>query len=241
MSSKINKATIQHRRATASDWTSNNPTPKQGEWCLETDTDYTKMGDGTTAWNDLRYNVGPSWADLRVPALAGKIGVGSPPAFTKVLDDGAGSAGVFAYLFDDTADEQLFFVVQMPHDWKIGSDIESHVHWMPVANGGAGENVSWGLEYSMQERGSTFANTTIIYGDVSTPDETLIADRHYVTEIGDIDMSGVTTISAMFICRIFRDATSTGGIDDYGDDAALLEIDFHYIRDTLGSRTEYIK
>lgn len=241
MSSKINKATIQIRRATAADWTSNNPIPKQGEWCLETDTEYTKLGDGSTAWNDLRYNVGPSWDDIRVSALAGKIGVGSPPAFTKILDDGAGSAGVFAYLFDDTADEQLFFGVQMPHDWKMGSTINFHVHWMPVANGGAGENVSWGLEYSLQEVGVTFPNTTIIYGDVSIPNETLVANRHYLTEIGEIDMSGITTISTMLICRIFRDATSTGGTDDYGDDAALLEMDFHYQRDDLGSRLEYTK
>ena len=56
MSSKINKATIQIRRDTAANWTSNNPTPKQGEWCLEKDTGYTKQGDGTTAWNSLEYS-----------------------------------------------------------------------------------------------------------------------------------------------------------------------------------------
>lgn len=56
MSSLLRFATIQIRQDTAGDWTSENPTPYQGEWCLETNTGYTKLGDGSTAWNDLPYN-----------------------------------------------------------------------------------------------------------------------------------------------------------------------------------------
>ena len=46
---------IQHIRDTASNWTSNNPTPFEGELCYETDTGKIKMGDGTTAWTSLSY------------------------------------------------------------------------------------------------------------------------------------------------------------------------------------------
>lgn len=55
MSSLITNATIQIRRDTAGNWTSNNPTPAAGEWCLETDTGRTKLGDGSTAWTSLSY------------------------------------------------------------------------------------------------------------------------------------------------------------------------------------------
>ena len=55
MSSLEAQATIKIRRDTASNWTSNNPTPLQGEWCLETDTGNTKIGDGSTAWTSLLY------------------------------------------------------------------------------------------------------------------------------------------------------------------------------------------
>lgn len=55
MSSLITNATIQIRKDTAGNWTTNNPTPAQGEWCLETDTGAFKLGDGSTAWNDLEY------------------------------------------------------------------------------------------------------------------------------------------------------------------------------------------
>ena len=53
MSSKINKATIKIRRDASSTWTSVNPIPKQGEWCLAVDTRELKIGDGSTAWNSL--------------------------------------------------------------------------------------------------------------------------------------------------------------------------------------------
>ena len=46
---------IQHIRDTASNWTSNNPTPFQGELCYETDTGRIKLGDGTSTWNSLAY------------------------------------------------------------------------------------------------------------------------------------------------------------------------------------------
>ena len=46
---------IQIRRDTAANWTSNNPTPAQGELCYETDTHKFKIGDGSTAWTSLSY------------------------------------------------------------------------------------------------------------------------------------------------------------------------------------------
>lgn len=46
---------VQIRRDTAANFTSVNPTPAQGEWCLETDTLRIKIGDGSTAWTSLAY------------------------------------------------------------------------------------------------------------------------------------------------------------------------------------------
>lgn len=46
---------IQVRRDTASNWTSNNPTPASGEMCYETDTGKLKIGNGTTPYNSLPY------------------------------------------------------------------------------------------------------------------------------------------------------------------------------------------
>lgn len=45
----------QIRRDTAANWTAANPVLLEGEWALETDTDLTKLGDGVTPWNSLKY------------------------------------------------------------------------------------------------------------------------------------------------------------------------------------------
>jgi len=47
--------TIQHKRDTAANWTSNNPTLSAGEIGVETDTGKFKFGDGSTAWSSLGY------------------------------------------------------------------------------------------------------------------------------------------------------------------------------------------
>lgn len=47
--------TIQVRRDTAANFTSGNPTLSAGEPGFETDTLRLKIGDGSTAWNSLRY------------------------------------------------------------------------------------------------------------------------------------------------------------------------------------------
>ena len=63
---------IQLRRDTAANWTSNNPTLAAGELAIETDTDFYKIGDGSTAWTSLGYSSLPSGtAPLASPALTG--------------------------------------------------------------------------------------------------------------------------------------------------------------------------
>jgi len=63
---------IQLRRDTAANWTSNNPTLAAGELAIETDTDFYKIGDGSTAWTSLAYSSLPSGtAPLASPALTG--------------------------------------------------------------------------------------------------------------------------------------------------------------------------
>lgn len=187
------------------------------------------------------YGEATQWEDLRVPVLSTKTGGTKDPDFVKVYDNGSGSQGVFAYAFDATTEEELYFMVQMPHSWKEGSDIHAHVHWIPTTIPDAVTNqVSWGLEYTWASLGSTFGNTTIIYGDDETPAGDLTVDTHYLTELGIISGTG-QTFSSMIICRVFRDATGTGGTDSYAYDAALLEIDFHYEIDSFGTDEEYVK
>lgn len=51
---------IKLRRGTAAEWTTANPVLSAGEMGIETDTNRSKYGDGTTAWSSLSYTVGDS-------------------------------------------------------------------------------------------------------------------------------------------------------------------------------------
>jgi hypothetical protein len=64
-------ATVKPRGGTAAQWTSANPVLLARELGIETDTQKSKYGDGTTAWNSLPYTVATSaggssveWTDV---------------------------------------------------------------------------------------------------------------------------------------------------------------------------------
>jgi hypothetical protein len=173
------------------------------------------------------------WDDLRVPISSIKRLGFTDPAWVQFKDDGAGSTGVYALAFDSGTDEEVFFTAQIPHSYDEGTDIYPHVHWTP-SDGNAG-NVVWGLEYTWQNINGTFGNTTII----TVTDSTDATDRkHLYAAFAAINGAGMT-ISSILVCRLFRDANNAA--DTYGSDAFLLEVDFHYQIDTVGSRTETTK
>lgn len=51
---------IQIRRDTSTNWSNSNPTLSSGEFGYETDTKQLKIGDGSTAWNNLTKQPTPS-------------------------------------------------------------------------------------------------------------------------------------------------------------------------------------
>lgn len=57
---------IQLRHDTSANWTSVNPVLLEGEVGIETDTLKQKVGDGTTAWNSLVYDLGSTAFDTKV-------------------------------------------------------------------------------------------------------------------------------------------------------------------------------
>lgn len=80
---------IRLRRGSAAAWTSANPTLLEGEIGVETDTVKLKVGDGTTAWNDLDYfTVAVDAGDL---ADLADVDIDGTPADNELLAYDAGS------------------------------------------------------------------------------------------------------------------------------------------------------
>ena len=166
------------------------------------------------------------WDDLRVPVTSAKPG-NVLPEFGAFLAAG----GLKTWLFDGGGRaEEIHFTVQLPHGYKVGTDLTPHVHWTPTDTGVG--NVRWSLEYTWIDIDGTFgASTTIHTVDAAST----TAWEHLRIDFATIDGSAITGISSMLVCRLFRDSADV--LDTYASDAALLEIDFHYEMDTFGSRT----
>ena len=191
-------------------------------------------------YNDV---FGPNrWDDLRIEPVARTTGANAP-SFTQWFTDGAGSRGVYLYKFDNAAggsEKEIFFTMQMPHAWSLGSALSIHVHWIHSANQNTAA-VRWGMEYTFKSIGQVFGNTTPLYvatniaGDVN-----LVQYKHYLSAFAPIVPNATNNgLSAILIGRIWRD--SDNAADTSTGDAGLLYIDAHYQIDGFGSSLEYTK
>lgn len=204
-------------------------TPAMGDFANQQDDGSWWIYDGTS-W----VNQWARWDDFRVPLETVRAGGVRPPGFEKVIDDGAGSTGVYAFHFDPTSEEEVFFSKQIPHDWAPETDWKPHIHWMPK-DAGAG-NVVWLLEYSFAEKNAVFPATTIARATVAAPG---VALKHTYAAFPTIDMTGVTGMSGEFLCRLSREAGNVA--DTYASDAIGIEFDSHYLRLGNGSRQELVR
>lgn len=172
------------------------------------------------------------WDDLRTPLTAIKLAGVKDPAFDVFL------GGVRAYSFSSQAlainEEEVFFTTQLPHSYKEGTDIVPHIHWSPSTTDAG--TTRWGLEYTWQNAYlSVFPTTTTIYAESVASG---VANDHLMANFDPIDGAG-KKISSMLICRLFRNSSHDN--DDYGAAAFVLEQDFHFQKNTDGSRAMLIK
>ena len=179
--------------------------------------------------------VTPQWDDLRIVPGAFDFAGNNDPALVNYQPGGSG-ATFKVYAFDQN--DEVFFACQFPHSYKPGSDIKAHVHWTPGANGTAeaGRTVYWALDYSWANINEVFTPSS----SIAMPD---VCDgtnhKHQMT-------SGVTiagdgkSLSSQVLCRLYRLATDTWN-GTAANAPIFIEFDFHFIKDTLGSREEAIK
>lgn len=168
-----------------------------------------------------------AWNDLRFPAQAiNPVGIAADPA--RNVDTGL-------LEFSGTIDNVIMGVAQMPHDWKLESTINPHIHIVfPTANA---LNSRWKLEYNIGNINGNFANALGTWTDggtitVQNPNNTLL---HSKGHFANIVMTG-KTLSSVVLWKVTRLANSDAA-DDYTGIVTLLEFDIHYQKDGLGSRT----
>ncbi len=137
--------------------------------------------------------------------------------------------------------QEVHFTVQLPHSYKIGTPLGPHVHWTTTTGTPSNTNgrVVWGLEYTVMSIGGAFPATTTITGDqVISTISIANTGQHLITALPQIPSTNLG-ISAVLVCRLFRNASATE--DDFASPAGLLGFDIHFEKDTQGSRNEFIK
>ena len=179
---------------------------------------------------------GEFWDDVRFPLSSASGATIRPPTLKQFRRDaGATTDGLYFYAFEDEAvagnEEELFGSIQMPHGWKQGSAIEPHLHFSVTASSGTGnDTVVFGLEYSCAAIGGTMPVTTTVKSTttVTAPYGHAYADFPMITP-----PSGLSTVCGF---RLYRNSSATA--DNFTGDVYAFEVDFHVLRNTLGSRQE---
>lgn len=180
------------------------------------------------------------WDDLRITPTAFDFLGNSDPTLVSYQPGGSGTS---TKLYEFAKGDIAYFVVQLPHKYKVGTDIGVHIHWTPGRSGTAetGNLVGWKVQYSWANIGEAFV--AMQTADLSDACDGM--DLHQMTPSVTIDgHTAAKGISSMLTCQIER--TDTGTDDTWAETGSgqlpmLLEVDFHYEIDTIGSRTATTK
>lgn len=169
--------------------------------------------------------------DSQTPSTATRTGVIAPTTETGFRGDGNFQAINFV---NNQADE-VQFTTQLPHVWKEGDAIFPHVHFSPWTTGTG--NVQFILEYYQANVNEQFPASPSTY----TMTYNVASNKQWYHLIANnsipMSMTGKTA-SNMLYCRLYRDNTVGSNL---AARVTFLGFDYHYVKDSLSSRSEYKK
>lgn len=176
---------------------------------------FLRVSDLPAGWDDLRLSLTKASTGSAAPSLA------------------AFRSPVQAYTFSKTLTQELFFDVQLPHNWLYGTEIRPHVHWSPGASTDTGA-VVWELEYTWANIGEESPAPTVLAA-VSQAGSG-VAYAHQILSLGTIAGTGKKA-SSVLMCRLARLGGATA--DTFDAVAYGMSIDFHIQVRGFGGTTEY--
>ena len=162
------------------------------------------------------------WDDLRFPVTSAKLGILDKPDF-----DYTNNGLLFP---QNDATEIIFIVAQLPHGYKLGTDIVPHLHYIQTG----ADLPTFKLKYRWYELGETipvFTTITSTTNVFSYTSGTINNKLLFPPIVG----SGITTISSILDIQIYREDNLVAG------DILVKEFDIHYLSDTLGSYSSATK
>lgn len=179
-----------------------------------------------------------TWDDLTVYPDVTSKGRSQGP-IPEVFKNNGSSQGVFLWWFETNVEREVYFQIQMPHSYKVGTTLYPHVHWTTKTGTPTTTNVVWRLEYTIMKAGGNFGSTlTTTTSTVVTETAPSGVGQHLITSLGEISGNEIG-ISTFIVCRLYRNGLDTN--DTFTESAGLLGFDIHYEKDTQGSRNQFTK
>lgn len=138
----------------------------------------------------------------------------------------------FGLLFpQNNASEIAYTIYQLPHVYKLGSDIYPHVHF--VQSGADQPTFKIDYRWYENEGDPTIGFTTLTFSTfLYTYTSGSILQIAYSSAISG---SGISSLSSFLEVKLYRDDNVVTG------DVLVKELDVHYQIDDWGARQEYIK
>lgn len=173
-------------------------------------------------WQDLS-----RWDDLQVNPSSVKLPSSGAPSWESFR-------GSYVLAFSGSATNSIYFTAQVPHSYEEGTDMDFHIHYVPEDN--TAGNVVWQFTYSWASIGALFPVTTNVEKILATPE---VEFQHTLGDIADLDGTdkGISSILTCCLQRVGND-----GDDTYNSkDIYLVGLDFHFQKDSIGSREEGVK
>jgi hypothetical protein len=186
---------------------------RRGEDTLETDNTF--IADEIILSNTV-------WGDIQVPLTQGKQGVIDKPAF---------DYDYVAYKFIKDSTEIVVGSAEIPHNWKIGTNLHPHVHLLQTS---AADTAQFTLQWKWQSLGEA-ADATWKYTTLSSREFTYVSgDIMQLVEGLPMDGSA-QTLSSVILYKLKR--KNAGGLTN----SYVYNVGFHYEIDALGSKDELVK
>jgi hypothetical protein len=167
-----------------------------------------------------------SWEDYLGSLSSAKVAGANVPTWSTVTD------GINAYEFSATAMKELWINIHIKHDYKQGSMIYPHVHWLP--SGTDTGDVRWGIEYSIAKGYSqeAFPSSTTIFIEQAGSGT---ANMHQIAEPteGNGILDSSIEVDSVIMMRVFRDGAHAN--DTLTDTAFGIMVDIHYQMERVGT------
>jgi hypothetical protein len=187
----------------------------ESDTVYNSDTKRMEFYDGT-------YWRGDYFVDMDFPLVQGKVGILGKPDFDYTQ---------LGYLYpqNDPA-EKLYLSRQINHDWKLGSIVYPHLHYYQTSAAVA----VWKADIRITENEAapggftTYTSTGLSFSYTSG---TLLQ----IATWDSIDWAAIDSVSALVDVVLYRDDNVVTG------DVLAKSFDLHILKDTPGSRQQYVK